>query len=188
MKSAPIQLSQISFRRVSVELDASRIGEGGTPPSDGAFDFESVTIQTQVSFTPVEEAKLPRTSFFLVLRVLIGNEPSDDKEVRFSPYLVDIEAGAEVRALPGAEVLGDVGDLVVVNGTSLLWSAIRELVCTLTARMPAGLVMLPTVNFQDLKRQHREAEASQHVPALDIEKQPTPKRAASSKSAKVRKE
>ena len=42
--------------------------------------------------------------------------------------------------------------VVVVNGTSMLWSAIREQVCTLTARMPAGQLMLPTVNFLDLKR------------------------------------
>ena len=89
---------------------------------------------------------------------MIDNQPSGETDQRFSPYLVDIEAGAVVRALPGAEVLGDIQDLIVVNGTSLLWSAIREQVCSLTARMPAGQVMLPTVNFHDLKRQNREQD------------------------------
>ena len=66
--------------------------------------------------------------------------------------MVDIEAGALIQPLPSAEVIADIENIVVVNGTSMLWSAIREQVCTLTARMPAGQLMLPTVNFLDLKR------------------------------------
>lgn len=172
MKAAPIQLSQISFRRVSVEMDAARIPADGTPPSDVAFDFDKVTVQTHVSFTPVPEVKEPGSSFFLTLRVVVDNEPTDDTEARFSPYLVDIEAGAQVRAIPGSEVLGDVEDLVVVNGTSLLWSAVRELVCTLTARMPAGLVMLPTVNFHDLKQEQRKASQAEQLPDSGTRKPP----------------
>lgn len=74
-----------------------------------------------------------------------------------------------IRVAPGAAVLGDVEDLAVVNGTSLLWSAIREQVSTLTARMPAGMVTLPTVNFQDLRKdQQKKTEET---------KTTTPKRA-----------
>ena len=159
MRTAPIQLSQIAFRRVSVELDAARIPDDGSTPKDVSFDLDRVNIATEVSHFPAEEPGTPGTHLFLTLRVVIDNQPSDETDQRFSPYLVDIEAGAVVRALPGAEVLGDIQDLIVVNGTSLLWSAIREQVCSLTARMPAGQVMLPTVNFHDLKRQSREQEA-----------------------------
>jgi len=190
MRSAPIQLSPILFRRVSVELDAARFTDSGTPPSDAPFNFESVTIQTHVGFTPTEGATSSERSFFLTLHVVIGNEPSDNTDARFSPYLIDIEAGAEVRALPGTEARGDVEDLIVVNGTSLLWSAIREQVCTLTARMPAGLVMLPTVNFHDLKRQQREGggEVLQQAPAPAIAKPKTKKRGAGAGKAAVRPE
>jgi len=181
MKPAPIQVSQISFRRISVEVDAVRISDGGSPTSDVAFDFEKVTIATHVSFSPVEEADAPGSSFFLILRVVIDNQVSDEKDARFSPYLVDIEAGAVVRAMPGSEKLGDVEDIVVVNGTSLLWSAIREQVCNLTARMPAGLVMLPTVNFHDLKRQQREGGLP--PPALLAEKRKTHARVAKTRKA-----
>ncbi|HEY1068992.1 MAG TPA: hypothetical protein VGE33_00445 [Thermomonas sp.] len=161
MKTAPIQLSLLSFRRISVEIDAGRIPEDGSTPEDVAFDFDGVNIATHVSFSPEDESIPAGTAFFLALRVVIDNQSSDETDLRFSPYLIDIEAGAVVRALPGAEVLGDIQDLIVVNGTSLLWSAIREQVCNLTARMPAGQVMLPTVNFHDLKRQNREQEADE---------------------------
>lgn len=165
MRTAPIQLSQISFRRVSVELDAARIPEDGSTPTDVSFDLDRVKIATHVSFSPADESEGPGTAFFLALRVVIDNQATDESDLRFSPYLVDIEAGAVVRALPGAEVLGDIQDIIVVNGTSLLWSAIREQVCTLTARMPAGQIMLPTVNFHDLRQQKRGEEAQGKAPA-----------------------
>ncbi len=181
MRTAPIQLSQVSFRRVSVEVDAARVPEDGAPLGDVSLDLDRVNILTDVSFAPAEEVEGPGICYFLALRVVINNETSDDKDVRFSPYLIDIEAGAVVHALPGSEVLGNVEDLVVVNGTSLLWSAIREQVCNLTARMPAGMVMLPTVNFHDLKRQNREKEAEVKVAP---KRKPKPaKKTASSKKA-----
>ena len=179
MRTAPIQLSQISFRRVSVELDAARIPEDGSTPKDVSFDLDRVNIATHVSFSPENESSPAGTAFFLALRVVIDNRPSDETDLRFSPYLVDIEAGAVVRTLPGAEALGDLQDLIVVNGTSLLWSAIREQVCNLTARMPAGQVMLPTVNFHDLKRQNREQEADR-TPAAKPKARPGRKAAKSS--------
>jgi len=165
MKTAPIQLSQLSFRRVSVEVDAERISGSGSPQNDVSFDFDGVNIATHVSFSPADESAVAGTAFFLALRVVIDNQASEETDLRFCPYLVDIEAGAVVRALPGADALGNVQDLVVVNGASLLWSAIREQVCNLTARMPAGAVMLPTVNFHDLKGQNRDKDAEARVPA-----------------------
>ena len=180
MRTAPIQLSQISFRRVSVELDAARIPEDGSTPADVSFDFDGVNIATHVSFSPAEESERPGTALFLALRVVIDNQAAGEGSVRFSPYLVDIEAGALVHALQGAEALGDIEDLVVVNGTSMLWSAIREQVCNLTARMPAGQIMLPTVNFHDLKRQNREPERQDKAPAAGPK--PGPRRKATDTS------
>lgn len=39
-----------------------------------------------------------------------------------------------------------------VNGASLLWSTIRVQVLSITSRMQAGPVMLPTVHFHDLRK------------------------------------
>lgn len=152
MKIAPIQIGLISFRRVSVELDEKRLPEDPATPPDVVFDFEKVAIATNVGLSPLEDDGEPCKQFFLILHVKVENKPSKDKDTRFSPYVLDVEAGATVKVLLGAEALGDIRDIVAVNGTGLLWSAIREQVSSLTARMPAGPVTLPTVNFRDLRK------------------------------------
>jgi hypothetical protein len=156
MKLAPIQLSSLSFRRISVELDIHDFSDRKLAGQETPFDFESVVIATSVGFAPMDDAGSSDRSFLLTLHVVIDNTEADAAgSHRRSPYLIDMEAGAVVEVAPGAEALGDIGDLALVNGTSLLWSAIREQVSNLTARMPAGLAMLPTVHFLDLKQARR---------------------------------
>lgn len=165
MKAAPIQLHQMTFRRINVEIDVDRLNSGELDEVDRHFAFDGVLIATHVGISPMDQGDAPERSFLLTLQVVIDNKvPEDGSAVKPSPYLVDVEAGAVIRVADGAEALGDIEDLVVVNGTSLLWSAIREQVCNLTARMPAGVVTLPTVHFQDL-RKHKPAAASAPVQA-----------------------
>ena len=42
---------------------------------------------------------------------------------------------------------GDPDKLVQISGSSLLYAAVREMVCNLTARGPWPMVCLPTINF-----------------------------------------
>lgn len=42
----------------------------------------------------------------------------------------------------------DIEHLIRVNGSSVLYSAMRELVSLFTSRAPWGAVMLPTINFR----------------------------------------
>ena len=42
-------------------------------------------------------------------------------------------------------------DIARVNGASLLFGVLREVLCSLSARFPQGLIVLPGVNFLDLK-------------------------------------
>lgn len=166
MKIAPIQIGLISFRRVSVELDEKHLPENTPTTTDVVFDFDNVIIGTNVGLSPTEDDDRPGKNFFLILQVKIENKPSKEKDTRFSPYRLDIEAGASVKALPGAEALGDINSLVAVNGTGLLWSAIREQVTSLTSRMPAGPVTLPTVNFRDLLQKKPDASSAESPTAL----------------------
>lgn len=157
MKISPIQLSNLVFRRISVELDSEHVPAAEADASNLSLTFESVHIATHVGLAPVDEDAETGKRYFLTLRVLVDNKADeDDDEQCYAPYRVDIEAGAEIRALPGSEELDDPEDLVVVNGTSVLWSAIREQLSSLTARMPAGEATLPTVHFNDLRREARE--------------------------------
>lgn len=157
MKAAPFQLHQLSFRRVSVELNEAGFNTDDLDEADKNLAFDGVLVATHVHFSPIEQPEGAGKSFLLILRVVIDNKAPDDGRVpKPIPYLVDIEAGAVVRVAKGAEGLSDIDDIVLVNGTSVLWSAIREQVCNLTARMPLGLATLPTVHFQDLRKQRAE--------------------------------
>lgn len=42
-------------------------------------------------------------------------------------------------------------DLTVVNGTSMLYSAIREKLLDITSRMKPGAILLPSLNFADIR-------------------------------------
>lgn len=176
MRVAPIQVGPIFFRRLSVELDEKHLPKAPPADSPPLPDFENVAIATHVSVAPLEHGSEPGHHFLLFLRVQVENKQADDPATRYSPYRVDIESGAAVKALSGAEVLGDLQDIVAVNGTGLLWSAIREQVSTLTARMPAGPVTLPTVNFRDLRKQTTTATPKVPVP------KPRKSKAATAKS------
>jgi len=158
MKAAPFQLHQLLFRRVSVELNEAGFEPDAPDPADYNLAFDGVLVATHVHFSPIDQPESAERAYLLTLRVVIDDKATDDGSARKpAPYLVDIEAGAVVRVAKGAENLGDVDDIVLVNGTSMLWAAIREQVCNLTARMPLGLATLPTVHFQDLRKQRAES-------------------------------
>jgi hypothetical protein len=92
--------------------------------------------------------------YLVSLRVIVDNEPADDRPtLKYSPYLIDVEVRGVVVIPNGAEKLAPPEDLAAVNGASVLWSALREQVLGVTSRMLAGPVMLPTMNFHDLKHE-----------------------------------
>lgn len=153
MKPSPIQLMRLNFKHVNVTLDPSHLPPEIPNPLEAVFTFDGVTIHTEVG---VGEAQPGDTGqfYFLELRVVVDNQPQPDStSQKFSPYTIDVATEGVVLVPHGAEKLGAPEDLAVVNGTSLLWSAVREQVLSLTARMRAGPVMLPTVHFHDLKKQ-----------------------------------
>ena len=154
MKISPIQMHQFSFRRVSIEFDTARFDDKQLEKLERPLTFEGVNITTNVGLAPMDDGAPSGKNYLVTLQVVIDNQPSKDAAApKPSPYLLDIECGAIIHVLPGGEARPDIEDIVVVNGASLLWSAIREQVCNLTARMPLGVATLPTVNFQDLRKQ-----------------------------------
>lgn len=154
MKPAPLQLLQLMFRKVSVVLDERHAPEVPPNPYTSIFVFDGIEITTECGFGELDSAHEQGRLYLVSLRVVIDNQPKTDAaERKFCPYLIDVEAQGVVVVSKGAERLAPPADLAAVNGTSLLWSAVREQVMTLTARMPAGPVLLPTMNFHDLKQQ-----------------------------------
>jgi preprotein translocase subunit SecB len=153
MKPSPIQLLQLSYKRVCVEIDPNHTLTDTPNPMANPFDFSGVSLTTETGLGELDLANERGQLYLVSLRLVVNNEASaDEPERRFSPYLIDVEAAGVILLHKGAEKLGPPHDLVMVNGAAMLWSALREQVSTLTSRMVAGPAMLPTVHFQDLKQ------------------------------------
>jgi preprotein translocase subunit SecB len=181
MKPSPIQLLRLTFKHVNVALDPAHIPSELPNPLEAVFTFDGVSVRTGVGIGEAEPQDNGRL-YFLELNVVIDNVAQPEAaNQKFSPYTIDMAAEGVVLIPKGAEKLGPPEDLAIVNGTGLLWSAIREQVLSLTARMRAGPVMLPTVHFHDLKKQKTQQPAEQAAesaaaPAAHEEKRPAPRR------------
>jgi preprotein translocase subunit SecB len=84
-----------------------------------------------------------------------------------NPYIYDIE----IHAIGIVELIVEVPPddrqkLAVVNGLSILYGAVREMVINLTSRSPYGALMLPTISFTDVLTEIQPANTpAQPVPA-----------------------
>jgi hypothetical protein len=175
MRPSPIQLLQLTFKRISVEVDPRHAPSEPPNPLTTVFVFDGVSITTEVGTGEIEMDHERGPIYLVSLRVQIDNRPTTEAPSgKFSPYLIDMEAAGVVLVPKGGEKLAPPIDLVTVNGAGLLWSAIREQLLTLTSRMPVGPVMLPTVHFQD----HRQASVvdaaapADQPAALQVKKAP----------------
>lgn len=165
MKPSPVQLLQLTFKRVCVEIDQAHAPAEPPNPMTTVFIFDGVSITTEIGLAEVDMAHERGPMYLVSLQLLIDNQASaDEPDRKFSPYRIDIEAAGIILLPKGAEKLGSPHDLVTVNGAALLWSAIREQLLTLTSRMPAGSVMLPTVHFHDLKQPTAELAVATALP------------------------
>lgn len=165
MKTAPIQLLQVAFKKVQVEVDDQHAPPEPINPFTTIFVFDGVNINTGFGIGLIDSDHERGPMFLVTLRVVVDNQwANETPERKFSPYLIDVEVRGVVVVLKGAEKLGSPEDLASVNGASLLWSAVREQVLAVTSRMMAGPVTLPTMNFHDLKNPAPLA-ASSDIPA-----------------------
>lgn len=181
MKLSPIQLVHLSFRRVFVEVDIEHM----EPPTFDGFDprgmFEGVVVKAEVNTNRIEKDDSRGIPYFLTLRVVVNNEPDQENtSQKFSPYKIDVEVGGGVIVAHGAEHLGDPQDLATINGTAMLWGAVREKVAGLTSRMMIGEALLPSVHFQDLKKESKAAEDA--IEGLSSRVSTTPRRSRARKS------
>lgn len=179
MRASPIQLLQLLFKRVHIELDPTRLPEEIPHPLQSSFTFDGVKLHTEVSVGEGEPDPERGRIFMLELRVWVDNaEQAGEIDQRFSPYTLDVVAEGMVLIPNGAEALAAPEDLAIVNGASLLWSAAREQVLAISSRMRAGPVMLPTVHFHDLKGQ-----ATLKAPAAAPHQSPEAKKPRRAKAA-----
>lgn len=170
MKPSPVQLMQLMFKHVKVELDPAHLPAEVPNPLTSVFTFDGVSLQSEVGIGEADPDHERGSVFFVELRVVVDNEPNpDNKDQKYAPYKVDIAVEGVVLIPKGAEQLADAEDLAAVNGASILWSAVREQLLTITSRMRAGPVVLPSVHFHDLKRRNEAPEVAA-PPAIAVKR------------------
>jgi len=142
MRPSIIQLKRVFFQRFEVE--AIEPSEGTAQIEAEDFDFEGITfrISLDAQSAMTEDDADPKI-FFIILRVAI-----DPDEKKPAPYQIDVSALGIIEI---SEVIEPEKrrDLALVNGASLVYGAIRELVTTVTARCIPGPFILPTTDFRD---------------------------------------
>lgn len=152
MKASPVQMLQLFFKKVDVEFDLLHAPTEVPNPLTNVFTFDGVPLNTEVTLSEADLNHERGQLYAVSLCLRVQNESDESPTVKFSPYIIDVTADALILVVKGAEKLDLPENLAIVNGASLLWSAIREQVLNITSRMQAGPVMLPTVHFHDLKK------------------------------------
>ena len=164
MKPSPVQLIQLMFKHVKVELDPAHQPSELLNPLTSVFNFDGVSLQSEIGIGEAEMNHERGKLYFVELRAVVDNEPNPDStKQNFAPYKIDVAVEGLILIPKGADSLGDAEDLAVVNGASLLWGAVREQVLTITSRMRGGPVVMPSMNFHDMKKANRSPDVP--VPA-----------------------
>ncbi|WP_152570904.1 hypothetical protein [Massilia sp. LC238] len=152
MKTGPVQMLQLFFKKVDVEYDAAHAPKNLPNPLTTVFAFSGVSLDTSVSIAEADATQEHGQVFLVTMRLAVKNEVEENtSEQVFSPYKIDIEARALVLVLKGTERIETPENLATVNGASFLWSAMRDQILALTSRMQAGPAILPAVTFHDMK-------------------------------------
>lgn len=150
MKPSPIQTKSIMYGEFS--LSPHDFGEEG-PPED--FDWTGVRFSTNVRYG---RGKVDgQTVYSLFLRITLPNDGEAP-----APYKLHAEVMGNFHYL-GNEADDAAYDLVVVNGLSILYSALREMLMSLTSRMLNGSMILPGAHFLDSKPSVRQAQAKEKL-------------------------
>ncbi|MFC4296746.1 hypothetical protein ACFO0J_01670 [Castellaniella hirudinis] len=134
MKPSSVQTKATVFAGIDIKPASEDLADAA------GFEWAGVNIGVQTRHERHKD-----TSHFLSLRFIVDNEKGKP-----APYTIDIQVMGffEYR---GSDTEDQADDLVVVNGLSILYGAIRELCMTLTSRMPHGAICLPGANFLDHK-------------------------------------
>lgn len=141
MNGSPLQLGNCYFTeiRISSRSDAK----------DDETNLVDVTVEAE-AFKRAQET--PR-QWFVDLRVKIN-----PKEGAKPGYFGEVDALGTFEVDPGWPE-DQIEKLVSVNGAGMIYGAIRELVCNLTARGFWNMLVLPTYSFvEHYKKQRADRE------------------------------
>lgn len=151
MQLSPLQLLEFAFEEVSIKTVLGFEGKRHEPGFVTAPGDLRMRADTGIALL-AEHAKYSDFG----LKLLLSVEPKDQNS---APY----EATVGVRGTFRMHQMDDMKDgderrkRALVNGVSILYGLVRDMVCTVTSRSSHGQMLLPTLNFALLARQSPES-------------------------------
>lgn len=162
MNKSALQLEHYTLSEISIKPNEGYVAREGVPyPSFNDADFNSA-----VEFGPASrDGAEPGSLWGIRLSLSCQAKEGGNFPYRFAVGIAGVLDGS---GLPEANR----SNLVLVNGTSLLYGALRDEVLRLTSRMDYGPLMLPTVQFAKLAEEapHTEAVEAKSVPKKRVAK------------------
>lgn len=170
MRPSPVRLEHYHLTSLSIEpIDGYK-----SDYSDGLYPkFSDANFQINIQ---VGEPGQDDDSEEFLIHLELKAQPKEDRPF---PYLFNIGGDAIISYQGKEESQEVVRDLIAVNGVSMLYSALREVLFSLTFRFPNGPMMLPSASFLDLRKtiseQRRVAQVQTTVATQQLD-QEKPKR------------
>lgn len=160
MQLSPLQLMEYTFDGVSVMPVDGYVPDPAFAPSLVFFPGKlAMSADTGLALLDEQEKY---TDFGVKLNLRVG-----PKEAAQAPYNILVSVRGTVR-MHLTLTQGQAEERRVralVNGASLLYGAVREMVSTITSRSAHGPLLLPSLSFQDLANQQPDSLASAALPA-----------------------
>jgi len=158
MKPSPLQLKHYHFTRLSVEarkgvdMDALAQGDSVYPEIDEKVDFR---IEIELG------ERVGHDDDFAV-RLALSGEPQEDSNF---PYRFSAEIEG-MFTISGDDDNDTRKKIVVVNGASMLYGAIRDQLMSITARHMYGAMMLPSADFRGLAEEKPNPDSPEQLQTI----------------------
>jgi preprotein translocase subunit SecB len=157
MSQQQLLLDRIEFSTIKVDTVADSEVKHEEAFPQIRFDFNNVMflVRSELSY-PSEEVRDPR-HFALTYAVKLDTK-SQEKGLKL-PYEVEVEATAYLRYEGGEDYTGvDRFRAVRHSGYQILYGAMREMICNLTARGRHGMWQLPARRFDAVAKDRAEQD------------------------------
>lgn len=176
MQLSPLQLLEYVFDGISVMPIEGYKPEEKFSPSLVFFPGK-LAMSADTGLAILDE-KEQYSDFGVRLTLRVG--PKDDSE---APYRIEIAVRGVVRMhlTQNAGQAEERRVRALVNGVSLLYGVVREMVTNITARSAHGQMLLPSLNFADLAL-HKPDEAQKVEKAASKKVSGAPRKMAAPKA------
>lgn len=172
MQLSPLQLLEYAFEAISVTPETGYADKDRNPSFVLPPSVLNIAAESGISLI----AEKPEYSDY-GLKLVLSVKP---KEPGGAPYSATVAVQGAVRMHQTADTrdMKDREQRALVNGISLLYGLVRDMVCNITSRAIHGQLLLPTLNFSDLANRKPNESIPGSVAALEATKSRTRKKSS----------